>query len=217
MRNGSRVAVVLGLLALVPAMARASDAYPRTAQEAMNYYEADPDQWLDGPVQYIIVDAERGVFKQLQTRTERARFIRRFWERRDLDLRDRVNPFETRFYELVADANARFHGYPRGWESDRGLIQIVLGRPDHVSAGPGRYGSINTWTYYTIGPQGNDRPLNTTFGSMEIYFIATGGRDRYEILGDFGGPGMYPLYVRDALDIVRLAAIDPSIGRRSVE
>lgn len=216
-RHTIGLALVLATLLPVAAQAGSSDQYPRTGQEARDTYERDPDTWLKGPVQYIALDEERDAFKALTTTTQRARFIRRFWERRDHDLRDRNNPYRIEFYDRVAHANRRYHEYPRGWKSDRGLIHIVLGRPDHVREGPGGQGAVKTWTYYTIGPRGNERPFGSLFGEIKVYFVATRGRDRYEIFGDFGGPGHFPRYVREILDFSRLAAVDPSLTRRIVD
>ena len=215
MRTGYTIGLALTLAALLPvaASARATNQFPRTSQEARAYYESNPDAWLDGPVQYIALDEEKDAFKELTTSTERLRFIRRFWERRDHDLRDRANPYEIEFYERVANANKRYHEYPRGWKSDRGLMHIVLGRPDHVTSGSEGQGPVKTWTYYTIGPHGNDRPFGSRFGEIKLHFIATRGRSRYEIFGDFAGPGYFPLYVREMLEFSRLAAVDPSVTR----
>jgi len=217
MRTGHTIGLGLALAALLPVAAHAGSGswteYPRTSQEARDYYESDADAWLKGPVQYIALDVEKDAFKALTSGTERVRFIRRFWERRDHDLRDRENPFEIEFYERVANANKRYHEYPRGWKSDRGLMHIVLGRPDHVTAGSGGQGAVKTWTYYTIGPRGNDRPFGSRFGEIKLFFVATRGRSRYEIFGDFAGPGYFPLYVREVLEFSRLAAVDPSVTR----
>lgn len=216
MRTGHTIGLALALAALLPIAAQAgsSGEFPRTGEEARNYYESDPDVWLKGPVQYIALDEEKDAFKALTTSTERTRFIRRFWERRDHDLRDRTNPYEIEFYERVANANKRYHEYPKGWKSDRGLMHIVLGRPDHVTSGAGGQGAVKTWTYYTIGPRGNERLFGSRFGEIKLYFVATRGRSRYEIFGDFAGPGYFPLYVREMLEFSRLAAVDPSVTRR---
>ncbi len=213
---GARVLLLLAFTALWPTVAAAKDAFPETGPEALAYYEADPDHWLDGPVQYLILDSERKQFQELTTRSERERFIRRFWERRDPDLRDRVNPFRDAFYQRVAEANERYHEYPRGWMSDRGMLRIVLGKPDHVRVIRGGTGDTQVWTYYTIGPRGNDRPLGSRFGELQIVLVSRSTRNRYEILGDFG-PGAYPRYVREMLDYMRLAAVDPSVRRVVIE
>lgn len=212
----ARVLLPLALLALLPTAAHAKDAFPETGPEALAYYEADPDHWLDGPVQYIILDAERERFEALKTRTERERFIRRFWERRDPDLRDRKNPFRDAFYERVAEANERYHEYPRGWMSDRGMLRIVLGKPDHIRVIRGGTGDAQVWTYYTVGPRGNDRPLGSRFGELQIVLVSRSTRNRYEILGDFG-PGVYPRYVREMLEYAKLAAVDPSLRKVVIE
>ena len=102
------------LLATVPILALSAVApealsqLPKGAAEAMTYYESDPDRWRDGPAEYLILDEERDVWKELQTSGQRAAFITRFWERRDADLRAQGNPFKDAFYERGAYSNRRF-------------------------------------------------------------------------------------------------------------
>lgn len=219
MRIASTIGLAAMLAALLPAAAPAASnaEYPTNAADAMVYYESDPDTWLDGPIDYIILDQERAVYKELQSRTEQTRFIRQFWERRDHDLRDRKNLFRDQFYERVAHANRRYKEHPKGWESDRGRMHVVLGRPDHVRVGAGNFGAVKTWTYYTVGKEGNERPFGGFFGEVVVRFVSTRGRNRYELFDNFGGPGHYPRYVRDLLLFANMAAVDPSLTRKIVD
>ena len=130
-RSFSTVAFLLFLAGFASITAAGGqDLYPTTAEEAIAYFEGQVDEWLRGPVDFIILDDERDQWKELETTEQRRAFIDWFWARRDVDLRDSRNPFKLSFYERVATANQRFRGFPRGWKSDRGLVWVIIDRPD---------------------------------------------------------------------------------------
>lgn len=211
MRAARTVASILalaGLAAVLPSLASGAQL-PETGPEAMAHYESDPDSWLDGPVGYLILEEEKEAFQSLSSTEERRRFIRDFWERRDPDLRDRVNRFKEAFYERVGAANARYHDRPwTGWKSDRGRMHVMLGRPDHVRPRfVGGGGSVEVWTYYTVGSKAEGRPFDDALGEVQIVFFASRRNgSRYNIAGGFA-PGVYPNYVREILRYTRLAAV----------
>lgn len=204
-------ALILPLL-LIAAPVALADEFPRDGAAAMAYYEADVGIWLQGPVQYIALDAERRAFERLDSDAARAAFIDWFWARRDADRKHSGNAFRDAFYERVAEANVRYHDFPRGWRSDRGRMHVVLGRPDAIRPQMGVVSDATTWTYYTVGPQARDRDFGTVVGELTIAFVRAPGRDGYRIYGSFGGVGDMPLYVRDAIDYtVRAAIADPDL------
>lgn len=205
-RSASQAIALLALLA----PAALADEFPRDAAAALAYYEADADRWLQGPVQYIVLEDERAAFDRLQNTAERQEFVEWFWARRDADRRDGANPFRERFYARVAEANVRYHDFPRGWRSDRGMVHVVLGRPDAVRPQFGVRAEATTWTYYTVGPQARDRQFGTVLGELTIAFVRLPERGGYQIYGSFAGAGDMPLYVRDAMEYSLQAAIaDP--------
>jgi GWxTD domain-containing protein len=180
----------------------------------MALHESDPDAWLDGPVQYIILDEERDAFEELETTAERQQFIDWFWARRDPEQRDDVNPYRDDFYARVAEANVKYHDFPRGWRSDRGQVHVILGRPDAVRPQLGGNAEATVWTYYTVGPQARDNDFGSVFGEIAIAFVKSDYRAGYRIYGGFGGPGVLPLYVRDAFRYTKHAAVvDPLLAR----
>jgi GWxTD domain-containing protein len=185
----------------------ADEAFPRTGPEALAAYESNAERWLDGPVQYIVLAEEREAFRALETTAEREVFIEWFWARRDNDLRDEGNPYKAEFYDRVAASNKRYHDFPRGWKSDRGQVHITLGRPDGIRPRLGGNAEAAVWTYYTVGPRANQRDFGTVLGEMTIAFVKSDRRAGYRIYGGFGGPGVLPLYVRDAFRFTREAAI----------
>ncbi len=210
MATAVTVAFLLALPARAPGALR--DEFSKTGPLALAYHEADPDRWLDGPVEYLILDEEHDAWEDLATSDQRATFIARFWERRDNEPRDRANPFKDAFYERVAYANVSYRDTPfRGWRSDRGRIAVTLGLPDHVR--PTGAGRGQVWTYYTFGEHAQDKGFRSTTGRMEIAFVARPtNRNTYTISGS-QGTGIYPAYVLYALEFSRRAAVGESKGR----
>ena len=191
-------------------LAESLNELPRDAAAAEAYYESDPDQWGRGPVSYILLDDERKMLNGLLTREQRAEFIKWFWDRRDPEPRDHVNPVRAAFYARVAEANRKYHDFPRGWRSDRGMVHIVLGRPDSVRPSFGYTTDATVWTYYTVGPMAAEASFGTLGGEIAVAFLKSNQRGGYQVYGGFGGPGVLPLYVRDALNYARLATVfDP--------
>ncbi|MFQ5742974.1 MAG: GWxTD domain-containing protein [Acidobacteriota bacterium] len=188
--------------------------FPTTAAEAIQFYESNVDDWLDGPTKYIIQNDERKVWKKLETTEQRQSFIDWFWARRDDDTRDNTNPYKEAFYQLVASANQRFHGFPKGWKSDRGRVWIILGRPDSISRRTssqlfGRSGpDFEVWVYYTSG---RNLGFRSSFGEYYVYFIQDRA-GRLEIFDVQFGAGSYPPDLRRAFEYASEAAIvDPTL------
>ncbi len=208
-----RVLLATALILALPTVAPAAlSQLPKDGAEAMAYYESDPDDWLDGPVEYLILDEEREVWKELRTSDQRASFITRFWDRRDIDLRVQGNPFKGAFYERVAYANRRFRDTRfRGWRSDRGRIAVTLGVPDGER--PIRAGTVLIWTYLTIGAHAEEKGFSSVSGRVEIAFEADELRpNNYAIAGSLG-TGIYPAYVLRALEYSRHAAVGEATNR----
>jgi len=93
-------------------------------------------KWLDEDVIYIITDAERKAFKQLQTDEEREQFIEQFWLRRDPTPDTEENEFREEHYRRIAYANEHFASGIPGWKTDRGRIYIEYGPPDEIDSHP---------------------------------------------------------------------------------
>ncbi len=201
------VATVVAVLPAAVSAAAPFKEFPETGTEAMAYFEADPDVWMDGPVDYVILDAEQKVFKGLSSTEERADFIADFWDLRDEDQKVAGNNFKRLFYERVAMTNDRYHDFPRGWKSDRGFVHIVLGRPDYIRPVFGYSADAVVWTYFTVGERGAERGFDSVYGQVAIAFVRNAARSSYRIYGGFGGPGYVPLYVRDALQYAKEAAV----------
>jgi len=140
--------VSAGILAIAAALALTAWQSPPPVPDS-------PSQaWLDNEVAYIITDAERSAFRNLQSEAERAQFVEQFWLRRDPTPDTIENEFKEEHYRRMGYANAQFGsrtGIP-GWKTDRGRIYITFGPPDAIDSHP----STEEWRYRFIERIGND-------------------------------------------------------------
>ena len=118
-------------------------------------------KWLADDVAYIITDAERATFKNLQTDEERENFIEQFWLLRDPTPGTVENEFKEEHYRRIAYSNEHFFtptGLP-GWKTDRGRIYITYGPPDEIEdhpAGNATTAPFQDWLYRHIQGIGNN-------------------------------------------------------------
>lgn len=168
--------LLVGAGPATPAWAQ-KDEMPKSMELARRHYEEEwpIEDWDRGPVEYVMLDYERDTWKDLKTDELRKEFIEWFWGRRDLDTRDKARPFQDEFYRRVATANQRFHGFPRGWKSDRGRVFVTLGQPTggmrrrqlrgfgRCSAPEGEW-----WTYRT-----NNMAFRSQMGEFHVIFVET--------------------------------------------
>ncbi|HEV2245537.1 MAG TPA: GWxTD domain-containing protein [Terriglobia bacterium] len=127
-------------------------------QRLASMVESNPNNdWLDGPVTYIINPREREAFEKLITGEERLMFIQQFWERRNPEPGSRTNNFKEEFNRRVNFADAHFvAGYP-GWKSDRGHLYILCGPPDEIQYHPTSTPyHFSLWKYQHLGRLGDD-------------------------------------------------------------
>jgi GWxTD domain-containing protein len=120
-------------------------------------------KWLNEEVVYIIADAERAAFQNLNTDEERDKFIEQFWLRRDPTPGTAENEFKTEHYRRIEYANARFRtqsGTP-GWKTDRGHLYIIYGPPDqiesHPSGLPTSSSPFEVWMYRSLEGIGDNQ------------------------------------------------------------
>jgi len=208
-----RIATLLLVIAATipwsqPAHAQ-NDTFPETAREAFELYEREypTDKWLDGPVQYMLLDYERDLWKDIDDDDLEGRqdFIAWFWGRRDPDPRDNEHQLMEEFYTRVAYANQRFSGFPKGWRSDRGRVYITLGPPtggmrrtrlDNFGRCTAREGEW--WTYYT-----NNMSFSAQFGEFNVIFAET-RVGTFELCDPVMlGIGGMPVELSRALDMTR--------------
>ncbi|MAP40578.1 MAG: hypothetical protein CL879_13310 [Dehalococcoidia bacterium] len=191
------------------AYAKGQSSYPTTAEEATAHFEGQVDEWLSGPVDYIILDDERKQWDTLETTDQRRAFINWFWARRDVDLRDSGNPFKIDFYQRVATANQRFRGFPRGWKSDQGLVWVIIGRPDAIGRRTSaqlfdRFGpDFNSWTYHTTT---RNLGFTSRMGEVVLLFIESRPGDFRIYDLDFG-EGIHPIWLQQAFEYARESVV----------
>ncbi|PYU27094.1 MAG: GWxTD domain-containing protein [Acidobacteria bacterium] len=147
-------------------------------------------KWLSEDVVYIITDAERKAFLELQTNEEREQFIEEFWQRRNPDPDSVDNPVKEEHYRRIAYANEHFASGIAGWRTDRGRIYIMYGKPDTLEShtqgedyerpldqGGGQtktYG-FEDWTYHYIEGIGEN---------VELEFVDPTGTGEFRLTTD---------------------------------
>jgi len=157
-----------GMLAVVTALALTawqSKPEPDRTAEAFQ-------MWLNVDVPYIITDAERNAFQQLQTNEERQRFVEQFWERRNPAPGTAENPFKEEHYRRITYAIDHFaspSGVP-GWRSDRGRMYITFGPPDEIDSHPGGSNPHEDWLYRLIKGIGSN--VKMEFAGPEMRMTA---------------------------------------------
>ncbi len=111
--------------------------------------------WIDEEVRWIITDAEREVFLRLDSEARRDRFIRAFWGQRDPSPGTEQNEYRDLHYERYQYVNQNFgRQQPRpGWDTDRGRIWILLGRPQSINRLPNTNLAVpvEIW-FYSVDP-----------------------------------------------------------------
>jgi GWxTD domain-containing protein len=123
-----------GMLVAVTAMALTAWQSKPAGDAAGDFHQ----KWLNEEVPYIITDAERNTFNQLQSNSEREIFIEQFWARRNPAPGAVENAFRAEHYRRIGYANERFAskaGTP-GWKTDRGRIYITFGPPNEIDSYP---------------------------------------------------------------------------------
>ena len=110
-------------------------------------------KWLESDVRYIVTEAEKQTFSQLNTDEEREQFIESFWQRRDSKPETKENEFRREYYNRISYANQNFaFGETAGWLTDRGRIFITHGKPDTVQT----ISSGEMWTYKSLAGIGDN-------------------------------------------------------------
>src|SRR5215471_10753265 len=109
-----------------PSIARAYAEFKPAANAG-----SDPvgSAWGDGPVVWLMTDAEKAGWAAATTEADRAAFVEKFWKVRVLE----DDPsFKTQFEKRVAFADANFgQDEKRGSMTDRGMVFVLLGPPTY--------------------------------------------------------------------------------------
>jgi GWxTD domain-containing protein len=191
--------------------------YPDEPGAALTYYESRDENWINGPIEYIVLNEERDLWKTLETTDQRQAFKTWFWARRNQQPREENNKIRSEFYERVAHANKRFRGFPKGWKSDRGRVHVIVGRPNSMRKATGSQlfgrnmsAEFEVWTYYTVGSN-ISRAFTTNTGEYLVLFIEERIGD-LEIFDYQFGAGSWPLELRRVFDWIAEATVfDPQL------
>jgi GWxTD domain-containing protein len=104
------------------------------------------------------------------TKDEKARFFAEFWKTKDPTPSTEKNELMEEYYRRIDYANRYFHaGYRDGWESDRGMVYVILEAPDDIERHPYESDSkpYEIWYYYQF--------------NLKLYFIDYQGFGDYEL------------------------------------
>src|SRR5580704_5057669 len=200
----------LCLLGAFPGMSAAAQEQPTAQQQAPPGQQSDQKQdkkkqsdkqvlkelatpykkWLSEDVIYIITDAERKAFLELQTNEEREQFIEEFWQRRNPDPDSVDNTVKEEHYRRIAYANEHFSSGVQGWRTDRGRIYIMYGKPDSLEShtqgenyerpldqggGETKTYAFEDWTYHYIDGIGEN---------VELEFVDPSGTAEFHLTSD---------------------------------
>ncbi|MFO7767834.1 MAG: GWxTD domain-containing protein [bacterium] len=104
-------------------------------------------------LRYIASERELRTLRQAEGEEERLRLFRQFWISRDPTPGTKRNEALTEYYRRIEYANEVF-GVPQleGWATDRGMVYITLGLPDHVERDDFTPGSkpVEVWVYNSM-------------------------------------------------------------------
>jgi GWxTD domain-containing protein len=91
-------------------------------------------EWGEGPVKWLMTDAEKSAWAAAKTDDERQAFVDKFWKTRNLE----DSPtFQPTFEKRVAFADVNFkQGETRGSMTDRGMVFVLLGPPTYGGRKP---------------------------------------------------------------------------------
>jgi len=98
---------------------------------------------------YIMSNTEKGAADNAGTVEEKQRFIFNFWSARDELAR-------REYLQRIAQADQEYSGmYKKGWQTDRGRVLAIYGRPSNIDRYPSSDQSkpYEIWTYDVIKGQ----------------------------------------------------------------
>ena len=83
---------------------------------------------------------------------EKTKRFAEYWKIKDPSPGNEENEVFQEYYGRVNFANEQFSHYREGWQSDRGMVFIILGPPNNVDRHPFEYDSkpYEIWQYYEI-------------------------------------------------------------------
>lgn len=147
------------------------------------------------PLMYIAQPSELQAYRGLSPEGKR-NFLVQFWQKRDRNPDDGINPMRELFYTRINEADRLYReaggSRVRGWRTDRGRIFLKYGQPDDVFRRPeeGQTPPLEVWRY-TSGQARwfifGDRSRLGTFLLLHSNEVTEPGRpDWQETMGYYG-------------------------------
>lgn len=104
---------------------------------------------------YIATDEQLDFIEDAETREEEIKRFLDFWKSKDPNPQDEQNEVFNEYFRRVGYANEQFSHYNEGWQTDRGMVYILLGPPNNIDRHPFDYDSkpYEVWQYYDINRQ----------------------------------------------------------------
>lgn len=124
-------------------------------------------------MRYITSSQDRRNFANLETKTEKQRFLFEYWRNLDPDPVFPGNPVRQEYINRVEHSNQQFgFGSREGWRSDRGRVYITYGAPDEYERYPSRIDTkpFEIWHYHNIQ------------GGVKFVFVDRTGFDDYQLV-----------------------------------
>ena len=102
-------------------------------------------------MRYMLDSDERAELKKVKSNGKEELF-KKFWKRHDPTPNTAVNELMNEYYKRVAYTNVHFDSFIDGWETDRGMIYIILGPPNEIEKFmvQQRNEPYERWHYYRI-------------------------------------------------------------------
>jgi len=138
---------------------------PPSLGEAYKEFRPRPDaaqpvdeRWADGPVKYILTDAQKAEFTALKDPNARTDWVEKFWAAKASAPGADGRTYRQEFDRRVAFADANFAPAPeqRGSLTDRGMVFVLLGPPSYAGRKPLR-----------VGEDASVESGNSAFGSQD--------------------------------------------------
>jgi GWxTD domain-containing protein len=90
----------------------------------------DIDEALN-QMHYILDNKERKKIRNT-SKLKSEKLFRELWKKRDPTPNTSINELMNEYYKRVNYANVQFSGFREGWETDMGMVYIILGPPDDI-------------------------------------------------------------------------------------
>lgn len=122
---------------------------------------------------YIASKVEEKQWDNLKDLDGRRNFLFNFWRNRDADPATTVNEFKREYYKRIEYAYQAYSSFQRkGWQTDRGRVHIVYGRPSEINRFPSQLDTkpYEVWNYDDIE------------GGVEFVFGDISGFGDYKLL-----------------------------------